>query len=267
MTDGIDSKPQPKPQQKPKRPSTFERARLEYVAQNPGLRAVVPPFSKKLVSSYWARQWCLALQSFDHFGHGLSGGRTLIRKQAVFDLEIEHGELDSAARASATVWAGEPYDVSVSFAPLADKHAVAERLVSASLALSKILLGEIPREIADLLADPQRGIMPAFDELRLSCTCPDYADLCAHSGALLYGLAVRLDEDPHLLFALRGVSAGQLLDAGLASSAAVYNSEDESNPAEQEQQIEELFGLEWDDSDKVTHPSAGDAARAKQKGD
>lgn len=252
---------------KPKRLTAFERARLEFVAQNPGVRAVVPPFTKKLVSSYWARQWCLALQSFDHFGHGLSGGRTLIRKQALFDLEIDLGEHNSPARAAATVWAGEPYEVSVSFAPLADTHAVAQRLVGASLALSKILLGEIPREIADLLADPQRGIMPAFDELRLSCTCPDYADMCAHSGALLYGLAVRLDEDPHLLFALRGVSAGQLLDAGLASSAAVYNSEDGPCPADEEQQIEELFGLDWDASDKVTHPSADDAARAKQKGD
>lgn len=252
-----------------KRLSAFERALGEFVSQNPDLRAVVPPYTKKLVGSYWARQWCLALQGFDHYGHGLAGGRSLVRKQVVFDLTIDPTP-DGEVMASATVWAGEPYEVSARFAPLAplvNLEAVAKELVASSLSLAKLLGGEIPRDIADLLIDPERGIMPAFDELRLCCTCTDYADLCGHGGALLYGLAVRLDEDPHLLFALRGVSAGQLLDAGLATTAAVYNTEDESNPAADEQQIEELFGLDWAEGDKATNPSPHGVARAKQKGD
>lgn len=247
-----------------KRLSAFDRARGEFVSRNPGLRAVVPPYSKKLVGSYWARQWCLALQSFDHYGHGLAGGRTLLRKQAVFDLTIEPTP-DGDMVAAATVWAGEPFEVSARFAPLEDQNAVAKELVASSLSLVKLLSGEIPRDIADLLIDPERGIMPAFGELRLSCTCPDYADLCVHGGALLYALAVRLDEDPHLLFALRGVNAGQLLDAGFASTAAVYNSEDESNPADDEQDIEQLFGLEWADGGEMAEPSPQQVARAKEK--
>lgn len=239
---GSRSKPRP-PGNKPQRMSAFEKARQEFLGSRSDLTPVVAPYAKKLVGSYWARQWCLALQSFDHYGHGLAGGRTLLRKEAVFNLEIEPDAARGEMVASATVWAGEPYEVMARFAPLEDSEGVAKELVAASLSLAKLLAGEIPRDLADLLADPQRGIMPAFDELNFSCTCPDYADLCVHAGALLYGLGVRLDDDPHLLFTLRGVNAGQLLDAGLAPGS-VYNSEGDGDEG---QDITELFTIDWDD--------------------
>src|SRR5882724_5875972 len=59
------------------------------------------------------------------------------------------------------------------------------------------------------------GLFPSPDEIKLSCSCPDWADMCKHVAAALYGVGARLDERPELLFVLRGVDENELLaDAG-----------------------------------------------------
>ena len=57
---------------------------------------------------------------------------------------------------------------------------------------------------------PEKGLFPSPDEIGLSCTCPDWADMCKHAAAVLYGVGARLDARPELLFALRGVDMRSL---------------------------------------------------------
>jgi uncharacterized Zn finger protein len=87
------------------------------------------------------------------------------------------------------------------------------------------------------------GLFPSPDEIKLSCSCPDWADMCKHVAAALYGVGARLDEKPRLLFVLRGVdenellaSAGQdlALTRGVPSAAKVLDDSD----------VAALFGLE-----------------------
>jgi len=86
------------------------------------------------------------------------------------------------------------------------------------------------------------GLFPSPGEIKLSCSCPDWADMCKHVAAVLYGVGARLDEKPQLLFVLRGVDEKQLLaGAGqalpLAGAAPAANVLDESDVAA-------LFGLD-----------------------
>ena len=66
------------------------------------------------------------------------------------------------------------------------------------------------------------GLFPAAGD-QLLCSCPDYAAMCKHVAAVLYGIGARLDRQPELLFRLRGVDETELIagmDAGLPMSSA-----------------------------------------------
>jgi uncharacterized Zn finger protein len=55
------------------------------------------------------------------------------------------------------------------------------------------------------------GLFPTPDEIELSCSCPDWASMCKHVAAVLYGIGARLDEQPELLFRLRAVDEKELI--------------------------------------------------------
>lgn len=57
------------------------------------------------------------------------------------------------------------------------------------------------------------GLFPKPKEIKLSCSCPDYAGLCKHLAAVLYGIGARLDSRPELLFKLCGVDHNELISA------------------------------------------------------
>ena len=67
------------------------------------------------------------------------------------------------------------------------------------------------------------GLFPSPGEIKLSCSCPDWADMCKHVAAALYGIGARLDEKPHLLFILRGVDENELIANAGRSSAIESN--------------------------------------------
>jgi uncharacterized Zn finger protein len=60
------------------------------------------------------------------------------------------------------------------------------------------------------LADHKEGLFPRPHEITSSCSCPDWATICKHAPAVLYGMAHRLDQKPALLSVLRGVKAAEL---------------------------------------------------------
>jgi len=55
------------------------------------------------------------------------------------------------------------------------------------------------------------GLFPSPAEIKLSCSCPDWADMCKHVASALYGVGARLDQKPQLLFVLRGVDENELI--------------------------------------------------------
>lgn len=228
----------------------FEQMRTEFFASRPASQPIMPAFSKKLVDSYWARQWCLALNSYALYGHSLAAGRTLLRKHCVCDLEVIRHELPATEppqgehEVTATVWAGEAYEASVCFAPLGESKEACQQRIAGSLSLPELLAGELPDDLADSLADQATGLIPNFGELSFSCTCPDHAELCPHVAALLYAIAVRLDQEPHLLFTLRDVTAAELIDGGLSSASGACSSS--KTDAETDAGVEDLFDLEFD---------------------
>ena len=119
----------------------------------------------------------------------------------------------------------------------------------------ELLSGKPPERVMEIVSRPGEGLFPSPGEISLDCSCPDWAAMCKHVAAAMYGVGVRLDHDPGQLFTLRGVSADDLV--GAAVEAAAAPSGDEALVSED---LAALFGVEIE-----TEPQSGDAERPVKK--
>ena len=86
--------------------------------------------------------------------------------------------------------------------------------------LVELLQGRFSKGVMERICRQDTGLFPRPSEIRFTCSCPDYASMCKHIAAVLYGVGARLDESPELLFRLRAVDETELLsNLGSALSA------------------------------------------------
>ena len=102
----------------------------------------------------------------------------------------------------------------------------------------ELLQGKFSKEVMTVVADRSKGLFPKPKEIKLSCSCPDWATMCKHVAAVLYGVGNRLDNEPELLFTLRGVKAEELIAADLIFAA---DSGEDQLPDEQ---LADIFGID-----------------------
>ncbi len=151
------------------------------------------------------------LESFG-LGSRLQRGREYARTGQVLELDVEPGI--ALARVQGRSYT--PYRVRIRPEPFSTHQwRRAERAIAArALPLAKLLAGEVPGDIEEVLADAKLALLPrSYEELRASCTCPDAANPCKHTAAVYYVLAERLDADPFALFTLRGRTREELIDS------------------------------------------------------
>lgn len=164
---------------------------------------------RSLARHFWGKQWMRHLALSETYGMRLTPGRTYLRCGCVLDLRIGEGTIDG-------IVAGErPYEVSIRIRPLEAEEIDSLRQTCAGKLGSwvDLLQGEIGPELLEILCNPDSGLLPDPGDWHMSCTCPDWADLCKHAAAALYATGVLLDESPELLFKLRGIHPEYLLPA------------------------------------------------------
>ena len=168
-----------------------------------------------LASTFWGKAWCRNLERYSDHANRLPRGRSYLRSGAVVDLQIRVGRVDALVRGS------ELYDVALDIEPIAPPHWQAIRADCAGSidSLVELLRGRLSAAVMDRVCRPGTGLFPAPDEIEMACSCPDGAVMCKHVAAVLYGIGVRLDTRPGLLFELRGVDAAALI-AGAAHAHA-----------------------------------------------
>jgi len=168
-----------------------------------------PEGQKKLCTTFWGQAWCRNLESYQQYESRLPRGRSYLRQGKVYNLEITPGKL------SAVVAGSELYDTSVSIKPLSDQQwqEIVQSSAGQVSSMLDLLSGKLGDGLMKVLTDPQDGLFPKPKEIRFDCSCPDYADMCKHVSAILYGVGVLLDSQPELLFTLRGVDQAELLSA------------------------------------------------------
>jgi len=79
----------------------------------------------------------------------------------------------------------------------------------------ELLQGKLSDYVMGIVTNCKNGLMPLPGEIKLGCDCPDWATMCKHIAAVLYGIGNRLDNQPELLFVLRGVDASELISGDM----------------------------------------------------
>ncbi len=156
----------------------------------------------KFVANWWADRWIRALKPLMDPAR-LSRGRSYARRGQVIDIDVAPGVVRSQVQGSRRT----PYKVEIRLKPLSDSQwdKVLDRLAEQAIFAAQLLNGEMPPDIEEVFDAARVPLFPiSGNDLRTDCSCPDWANPCKHIAAVYYLLGERFDEDPFLLFELRG---------------------------------------------------------------
>ncbi len=162
---------------------------------------------RKIARTFWGKAWCDNLERYSDYANRLPRGRTYVRNGSVVDLQIAPG----AVRAMVSGSDLYRIEVKVAAVPKARWTAVCRDCAGAIDSLVELLQGRFSQGVMARICQEKTGLFPSPAEIAFTCSCPDWASMCKHVAAVLYGIGARLDEQPDLLFALRKVDQQDLI--------------------------------------------------------
>lgn len=196
---------------------------------------------RSITNNWWGNAWCENLERYADYESRLGRGKRYVRTGSVVDLKIKKGKI--LARVQGT--RKTPYKVEIRISPLSEEkcQAIIKRCGRKLDNLEKLLTGDFPEQMSELFQGKD-GFFPAPREISFSCSCPDWALMCKHVAAALYGVGARLDENPLLFFELRGIDVGHFIDVTLANKveAMLANAGNVSSRM-MDDSAERLFGV------------------------
>jgi uncharacterized Zn finger protein len=219
---------------------------------------------RTIAKSFWGKSWCDNLERYSDYESRLPRGRTYVRNGSVVDLQITKGEV------SALVAGSDLYKIKIGIAPVKASRwkSVCRDCAGSIDSLVELLQGRLAKSVMARVCREGEGLFPSPDEIELSCSCPDWADMCKHVAAALYGVGARLDEKPQLLFVLRGVNESDLF-ARTGENMSLSKAAPSAANVLDDSDVAALFGLEMADTVGSRAPDgprhAGKAAKKKTK--
>lgn len=220
--------------------------------------------SRSIASTFWGKAWCNNLEAYSDYANRLPRARTYVRNGSVIDLKILPGKV------MAQVVGSSRYRIEIDIQPMATPrwHELVKDCTGSIESLVELLQGQLSDAVMQRICAPKTGLFPSPAEIRFSCSCPDWADMCKHVGAALYGVGARLDADPQLLFTLRKVDANDLLSAQTADIAAPKNTPTPSRMLS-EDALSDLFDIDMaaldTPSQEAVDPPPDQPKQAKSK--
>jgi uncharacterized Zn finger protein len=204
-----------------------------------------------IAKTFWGKAWCENLERYSDYANRLPRGRTYVRNGSVIDLNIMAGEVQAQVVGSSL------YKVAVSVVAVPGKqwHSISADCAGSIDSLVELLQGRLSKPVMERICTPNTGLFPAPKEIRFSCSCPDWASMCKHVAAVLYGVGARLDEQPELIFTLRRVDAKDLVTqagAGLPKS----KQRPTAGKVLDDALLADVFGIEMADVAPATRPVA-----------
>jgi uncharacterized Zn finger protein len=205
---------------------------------------------RTIAKSFWGKSWCSNLERYSDYETRLPRGRAYVRNGLVVDLQITKGEV------SAMVAGSDLYNVKISIKPVTAGRwkAICRDCAGTVDSLVELLQGRLAKGVMDRVCREGDGLFPAPGEIKLFCSCPDWADMCKHVAAVLYGVAARLDEIPQLLFVLRDVDEQELL-AGVEQGLPLTRTTPSAAKVLDDSDLAALFGLEMSQSASMDVPA------------
>lgn len=198
-----------------------------------------------LAKTFWGKAWCDHLESFSDYETRLPRGRSYVRNGSVIHLDIEAGKVAALVQGSSL------YKVQIDIQSVDQNKwgAILKKCSGEIDSVVELLQGKLSSAVMKTMTDKQNGLLPLPKEISLTCSCPDWAEMCKHVAAALYGVGARLDHEPQLLFKLRKVDHMELINHTTLKTPSARPSK--SNVIEN-QNLSELFGIEIADKPAKT---------------
>jgi uncharacterized Zn finger protein len=240
------------------------RRKLEQLSKkHPDLRPVVIE-GGSLVRTWWGKAWNGNLQKYADYANRVGRGRSYVRHGAVLDLQIRPGQVRALVQGSRR----SPYTVTMSIKPISKSvwKQIRAACVGQLASLQELLEGRFPKELMELFTAKGSGLFPAPKEIDFDCNCPDWATMCKHVAATLYGIGTRLDEDPGLFFVLRQAKMDDLITQAVRDRSARLLGQAKKKTARviDDADLGDVFGIDLESA--AVAENEGSEARAVEPG-
>lgn len=205
---------------------------------------------RTLAHTWWGKAWNNNLEGYADYSNRIGRGRSYVRCGCVLDLKISEGKIQSLVMGSET----QPYSVEVNIKAMEKSVWGKIQIVCEGKlgSLQELLLGKFPKALNAIFTAHGKGLFPSPKEIGFSCSCPDWADMCKHVAATLYGVGARLDKDPKLFFALRKIEINDLISETVKGKAKelLTKAKKKSSRIIEDQDLSSVFGIELDNVSK-----------------
>ena len=180
----------------------------------------------------------------------------------MIDLVVEAGKVRALVSGSSL------YRIEIVITPVA---APVWKRISAACAgqidsLVELVQGKLSDGVMEVMTRKGEGLFPTPRQIRMKCSCPDYATMCKHVAVTLYGVGARLDEQPELLFTLREVDPSDLLGEESASSTLMKAPAGGGGRVLEGADLSGIFGIDIDLGAPATETPAAPPGGAIRKG-
>ena len=215
---------------------------------------------RAITETFWGKSWCANLERYSDYSNRLPRGRTYVRNGSVVDLKIAPGCVTALVSGSSLY----RIEVKVAAVPRARWAAVCKESAGAIDSLVELLQGRFSQAVMTRMCAPRTGLFPSPSEIQFTCSCPDWASMCKHVAAVLYGIGARLDRQPELLFALRAVNHLDLI-ARAGTEAALAKGSPASKKMLQAEDLSSMFGIDIADEPHTARPRKRSTVKKKTK--
>lgn len=215
---------------------------------------------RTITKTFWGNAWCKNLESYSDFENRLPRGRTYVRNGSVIDLKVAKGEINALVAGSSV------YKVKIVISQVIKSKwkTIVNECVGKIDSIIELLQGKFSQGIMKIITHPERGLFPQPKEIKLNCSCPDWADMCKHVAAVLYGVGARLDERPEELFLLRQADHADLI-AKAGTKSLVKTRKDNSDQVLADSELSSLFGIDIGDQFPNSTNSKAKTSRTKSR--
>lgn len=212
----------------------------------------------KIAATFWGKAWCQNLESYSDYENRLPRGRSYVRSGSVIDLQISKGTVTAMVQGSSL------YTVTIGIDAV--ETARWKKIVAACGgkidSVVELLQGKLSKAVMEVITDRDKGLFPAPKQIRLKCSCPDWATMCKHVAATLYGVGARLDQRPELLFELRAADPTELVVS--ATAGAVLGGRAPAEDKRLGADLSSVFGIDLDMASPPPEAPSGAASARKR---
>jgi uncharacterized Zn finger protein len=215
------------------------KKKLEGLRQSGHEPSPVEIAGRTIATTFWGGAWCDNLERYSDYANRIPRGRTYVRNGSVIDLQIGAGRVDALVSGSRV------YKVAVTVAPVPSPRwrAICGQCAGGIDSLVELLQGRFSKGVMAHICQQNTGLFPAPSEIQFTCSCPDWASMCKHVAAVLYGVGARLDHRPELLFRLRQVNEQELI-ARAGANAPLSRKGPGAGKVLENADLADVFGVE-----------------------